>query len=77
MNAFSEAECADADAALLLENIKYLNFVSEDRHDGFDVNTTLAILKVFELNGDVFSEQFAKNDLIHRNWPTFTRCASQ
>ncbi|XP_055309442.1 uncharacterized protein LOC129573174 [Sitodiplosis mosellana] len=40
-----DASCADADAVLLLENIKFQNYVNEDRHIGFDTETTMAILK--------------------------------
>lgn len=37
---------ADADAVLLLENTKLLNYVNEDRQIGFDSEATLVILKV-------------------------------
>lgn len=46
----SDALCADADAVLLLENIKYQNYINEDRHIGFDTETTMAILKVLDVN---------------------------
>lgn len=41
-----DAEFADADAVLLLENTKVLNYVNEDRRNGFDTETTVAILNV-------------------------------
>lgn len=37
---------ADADAVLLLENTKILNYVNVDRQIGFDSEVTRAILKV-------------------------------
>ncbi|XP_031633860.1 uncharacterized protein LOC116347423 [Contarinia nasturtii] len=42
----SNAEYADSDAILLLENIKFQNFTNVDKHIGFNTNETLAILKV-------------------------------
>lgn len=44
---YLDAISADADAVLILENIKLQHFVNEDRYIGFDTPTTLAILKVF------------------------------
>lgn len=39
-------DVADDDAVLLLENIKYRNYINESRYIGFDKETTLAIIKV-------------------------------
>lgn len=41
-----DAEFADADAVLLLENAKVLNYVNENRRYGFDTETTFAVLNV-------------------------------
>lgn len=40
---------ADEDAVLLLENIKYQNYINESRYIGFDKETTLAVLKVLQI----------------------------
>lgn len=40
------ATVADADAVLLLDNIKCMNYFNEDRSVGFDFKTTLEVLKV-------------------------------
>ncbi|XP_055295161.1 uncharacterized protein LOC129564935 [Sitodiplosis mosellana] len=42
---FLNAKCADADAVVLLENTKLLNYVNGDRQVGFNAEETLAILK--------------------------------
>lgn len=39
-------DVADEDAILLLENIKYQNYINESRYIGFDKETTLVIIKV-------------------------------
>lgn len=43
------ATFADADAVLLLENLKFLNYRNETRQIGFDLETTLAVLKVYHV----------------------------
>lgn len=42
----SDANLADADAILLLENVKIANYNNIDRFVGFDVDETLAVIKV-------------------------------
>lgn len=42
----TDAIIADPDAVLLLENIKFQNYINEDRCIGFDNDATMAILKV-------------------------------
>lgn len=41
-----DTSVADADAVLILENTKLLNYVNADRHNGFDSHTTFLILSV-------------------------------
>lgn len=41
-----DADIADADALLLLENIKVLNYVNGNRFVGFSTNETLEVMKV-------------------------------
>lgn len=48
--AFSDATCADADAIILLENTTILNYINADRQIGFNVEQTLAILKVMAID---------------------------
>ena len=45
----TDAIIADPDAVLLLENIKFQNYINEDRRIGFDTDATMAILKVFDV----------------------------
>lgn len=42
----SDAQSADADAVLLLDNIKLQNYANGDKFVGFDVEETMATLKV-------------------------------
>lgn len=44
-----DAELADADALLLIENVKPLNYVNGNRFVGFDTNETVAVTKVWYL----------------------------
>lgn len=46
LNGILDAKYADADAILLLENIKVADYHNENRHIGFDVSTAIAILRV-------------------------------
>lgn len=46
---FTDAEYADSDAILLLENVKFQNFTNRDKRIGFNTNETFAILKVFHI----------------------------
>lgn len=46
----SDANLADADAILLLENIKISNYNNIDRLVGFNLEETLAVMKVFLSN---------------------------
>lgn len=50
-----DAKCADADAVVLLENTKVLNYINGDRHVGFNVQETVAILKVESNMHSLFS----------------------
>ncbi|XP_031617493.1 uncharacterized protein LOC116337236 [Contarinia nasturtii] len=43
---FKDAEYADSDAILLLENVKFKSFINGDKRIGFNTNETLATLKV-------------------------------
>lgn len=47
MCVFTDAQSADSDAVLMLENVKFQNYVNGDKLIGFDTDETLAILKVF------------------------------
>lgn len=46
------ATVADADAVLLLDNIKCMNYFNEDRTIGFDFKTTVAVLKVWQVKSN-------------------------
>lgn len=46
---FIDAKQADADAVVLLENIKIMNYKNINGFIGFDTNETKAIIKVFHL----------------------------
>lgn len=47
MCVFTDAQSADSDAVLVLENVKFQNYVNGNKLIGFDTDETLAILKVF------------------------------
>lgn len=51
-NNMLDASCADVDAVLLLENVKFHHYTNEDRHIGFNTETTLAVLNVVWLFDD-------------------------
>lgn len=43
---WTDTNVADVDAIVILENVKQLNFVNENRHIGFDSQATFLILSV-------------------------------
>lgn len=49
IHSITDAKIADADSVVLLENIKLQNYDNENRHDGFNTEVTLAVLKVFHI----------------------------
>lgn len=76
----TDAKVADADAVLLLENTKLLNYINENRQIGFDSEATLAILKVCGIWNGLFQWPcpiYSTHDLTFRLWHKFTRFASR